>query len=142
MFFVLLTIVVIIFLFTKVEFKNNEKFFVILFFVLFSSISLYVFSIIEMNKMPVIYNKSMMYKVENGITKDKEFAFFYTETKCVIFKRNGEYYRKVYHQWSGTTFNLDKDLYLVYNRMEREKISNWFFFLPLQSIEEFYGLTQ
>lgn len=142
MFFILIAILAIAFLFNKVELSNKQKLLVILFFVLFSSITLFVFSIIEMNKMPVVSNKAIMYKVENGITRDKEFAFFYTETKCVIFKRNGEYYKKVYYSWDEPTFNLDKDLYLVYNRMERKKISNWFFFLPLQSVEEFYGLTQ
>lgn len=144
MVFVVFALIIIIFLLTtkRVKFKINEKLILVSFFSVFTAAVLIVYSVIEMGKMPVVENKSTIYTVSNGITEDREFAFFYTENKCVVFKKNGEYYKKVYYAWDKSTFNLDKDLYLVYNRVEREKINNWWFFLPLQNIEEFYGLTQ
>lgn len=141
MLFILLALIIIVILNVKLKLEKNEKVFILIFFALFSVTVLFVFSTLELTKMPIVSNVTKIYKVENGITKDKEFAFYYTETKCVILKKNGENYRKVFYHWDEPTFNLDKDLYFVYNRLERQKVTNWLLFLPLDNVEEFYGLT-
>lgn len=142
MYFIILYVIAIIFIYIKLKLPTKLKTIGAAITIIFAIGWITFISIKSSIEMPVVKEITKTYKVENGFTEDKEFVLFYTQTKLVVYQKHGEYYRKIYYSWNSSTFDIDKDLYLVYNRIEKQKISNLFFFFPFQDVKEFCGLTQ
>ena len=139
---VVIVAIIFVFLFLKKQIKSKKEIAIgMAIFCLLSITALTVLSIIKSTEMPIVEERHVAYPIKNGISPDKKFAFFYTQSKLVAYKLDKDGYKQVYYNWELPTFPIDKDLFMVYNLIVREKIDEPVFSLPLQSIEEKYNLT-
>jgi len=94
-------------------------------------------------KQKIINEENQYILVNEGIQKN-DFLFSRSLQGWNAYKKDkdGLNYRKIFVIDKKENFAIDKNLYLVYSKIEKEKIKNMFLYLPFQYVTEEYYFTQ